>query len=61
MGENRLSNLARMHVHRARTLAIPKQKIVNEFITSRPRVLEYKLIEGQITIKFLIGILKIFF
>ena len=52
MGEERLANLARMHIPRARTMAIPTTKIVNMFIASRPRVLEFKIIEGQIVFRY---------
>ena len=52
MGEERLANLARMHIPRARTMAIPTTKIVNMFNASRPRVLEFKIIEGQIVFRY---------
>ena len=52
MKVERLSNLARMHVHRAMTLDISPKYILKEFVASRPRVLEYKIVEGQIIIRY---------
>ena len=41
-----------MYVHRAMTLDISPKYILKEFVASRPRVLEYKIVEGQIIIRY---------
>ena len=61
MGEERLANLARMHIHRARTLAIPKNEIQNIFLKKSPRYLEYKIVEGQIVFIIILNSVDVVF
>ena len=57
MKEARISNLARMNVHRTRLLSIDSARIVNEFLKMHPRTLEFKIIKGQIAERYKFNLL----
>ena len=61
MGNARLSNLARIHIHRDRAQCLPRDKIVKIFVNMHPRVLEYSIVEGQILLNCSFLIIRYFF
>ncbi len=61
MGNSRLSNLARIHIHRDRAQCLPRDKIVKIFVNMHPRALEYSIVEGQILLNCSFLIIRYFF
>ena len=61
MGNARLSNLARIHIHRDRAQCLTRDKIVKICVNMYPRVLEYSIVEGQILLNCSFLIIRYFF
>ena len=61
MGNSRLSNLARIHIHRDRAQCLPRERIVKIFVHMHPRALEYSIVEGQILLNCSFLIIRYFF
>ena len=56
MSELRLANVARMHVHRSLTLSLNVNDIVESYVFEKPKILEHKIVEGQIMIQFRVSL-----